>query len=105
MTTHTLAPRMGLTGERLAHFATLMEETFEDCAVSLATSKAAIGGAVIGVAGAILAEIDRASAADLFNAIAAAIRNAGQGGAELDRRRVDAAMSALFAADAVRKRA
>ncbi len=93
-----VAPRLGLNGERLIHYAAALESVFDDTARLCNVSKAAVVTATIGIVASVAASIGRAEASDLFAAIATAIRNPAES-AELDRRRVDRCAAALFEVD------
>lgn len=98
-TNMTFAPRLGMGGEKLAAFANMLEETFGDAAKTLGTTKAAIACTTAGVTAAVVARIDRHAASEFFFAIATALKNAGSGCAELDARRIDRCVSAIYEAD------
>ena len=98
--THALAaaPRLGITGERLAELDVALSATIEETATLFETSRAAIIVAMLGMLTAAAARIDRAGASDLLHALAARVRNPAAE-SELDQRRIDKAAAALFEAD------
>lgn len=94
----TIQPRFGFTGSRFEKYALLLEETFADTGKLVNTSKEAVAVATLGVVATVLARIGRAEASELFHAVAAKLKNVNEN--ELDKRRIDKAASALFAAAA-----
>lgn len=98
MTIAHLAPRFGVTGERLDILAKALEDTTHETAKVLLTSNTAVIAAMIAVLAGLAAKIDRGACADYFHALSVLLRNATTP-SELDRRRVDRCAAALFEAE------
>ena len=94
-----LAPRFGVTGEKLREVSDMIDTAARKQADEYRTTRAATLSAFAGVCAAQLGAISRQATADLFDAIAAAVRNAPNC-PDIDRRRVDRAAADLFEAEA-----
>jgi hypothetical protein len=97
-----IAPRLGVTGEKLERIAAMVAVDTAAMSQALETSRAAVLTAMLTVCAGMAAEIDKAKAADFIDALTYSLRPLGPCGADLAKRRIDGAAAAFYAADQAR---